>query len=46
MTFVVTGTIENYKRDDIKKLIEKNAGKVTGSVSKNTDYVLCGDKKK
>lgn len=44
MTFVVTGTIENYKRDDIKNLIEKNAGKVTGSVSKNTDYVLCGDK--
>ncbi len=44
MTFVITGTIENYKRDDIKNLIEKNAGKVTGSVSKNTDYVLCGDK--
>ena len=44
MTFVITGTIENYKRDDIKNLIEKNAGKVTGSVSRNTDYVLCGDK--
>ncbi len=44
MTFVITGTIENYKRDDIKDLIEKNTGKVTGSVSKNTDYVLCGDK--
>lgn len=43
-TFVITGTIENYKRDDIKNLIEKNAGKVTGSVSRNTDYVLCGDK--
>lgn len=44
MTFVITGTIDNYKRDDIKKLIEENSGKVTGSVSKNTDYVLCGEK--
>lgn len=41
-TFVITGTIENYKRDDIKDLIEKNGGKVSGSVSKNTDIVLCG----
>ena len=41
-TFVITGTIENYKRDDIKELIEKNGGKVSGSVSKNTDIVLCG----
>lgn len=44
MTFVITGTIDNYKRDDIKNLIEENSGKVTGSVSKNTDYVLCGEK--
>lgn len=41
-TFVITGTMENYKRDEIKELIEKNGGKVTGSVSKNTDVVLCG----
>lgn len=41
-TFVITGTVENYKRDDIKDLIEKNGGKVSGSVSKNTDIVLCG----
>ena len=40
--FVITGTMENYKRDEIKELIEKNGGKVTGSVSKNTDVVLCG----
>ena len=36
--------MENYKRDDIKELIEKNGGKVTGSVSKNTDALLCGEK--
>ena len=44
LTFVITGSIENYKRDDIKDLIEKNGGKVTGSVSKNTNIVLAGDK--
>lgn len=44
LTFVITGTIEDYKRNYIKKLIEKNAGKVTGSVSNNTDYVLAGEK--
>lgn len=44
LTFVITGTINCYKRDDIKKLIEVNAGKVSGSVSKNTDVVLAGDK--
>ena len=44
LTFVITGTIDGYKRDDIKKLIEVNAGKVSGSVSKNTDVVLAGDK--
>lgn len=43
-TFVITGTVENYKRDDIKKLIEDNGGKVTGSVSKNTDVLICGKK--
>lgn len=44
LTFVITGTIDGYKRDNIKKLIEVNAGKVSGSVSKNTDVVIAGDK--
>lgn len=44
LTFVITGTIEDYKRENIKELIEKNGGKVTGSVSKNTDILLCGQK--
>jgi len=43
-TFVITGTIENYKRDDIKVLIENNGGTVTTSVSKNTDILICGQK--
>ena len=44
ITYVITGTIEGYKRDDIKELIENNGGKVTGSVSKNTDILICGHK--
>ncbi|WP_099320661.1 NAD-dependent DNA ligase LigA [Anaerococcus sp. Marseille-P3625] len=42
LTFVITGTVENYNRDQIKELIEDNGGKVTGSVSKNTDVLICG----
>ena len=43
LTYVITGTIDNYKRDEVKDLIEKNGGKVTGSVSKNTDALICGE---
>jgi DNA ligase (NAD+) len=42
LTFVLTGTLEHYKRDEALKIIELRGGKVVGSVSKNTDYVLCG----
>lgn len=41
---VITGSIENYKRDYLKEIIENNGGKVSSSVSRNTDLVLCGDK--
>ncbi|MEN6386940.1 MAG: NAD-dependent DNA ligase LigA [Phycisphaerales bacterium] len=41
-TFVVTGTLENFKRDEIEQMIKDNGGKVTSSVSKKTDYVLAG----
>lgn len=41
--FVVTGTLPSLKRDEVKELIEKNGGSVTGSVSKKTDYVLAGE---
>lgn len=41
-TFVITGTL-SQDRDFFKTLIEKNGGKVSGSVSKNTDYLLAGE---
>jgi DNA ligase (NAD+) len=41
-TFVVTGTLESYSRDAIERLIKALGGKATGSVSKNTDYVIAG----
>jgi len=34
--------MENFKREDIKKIIENNGGKVSSSVSKNTDFVVAG----
>jgi DNA ligase (NAD+) len=41
-TFVLTGTLPNLTRDDAKERIEAAGGKVTGSVSKKTDYVVAG----
>lgn len=43
-TFVITGTLENYTRNEAKEIIEKMGGRVSSSVSKKTDYVLAGDK--
>jgi DNA ligase (NAD+) len=42
LTFVLTGTLPSLKRDEVKSLILKCGGKVTGSVSKKTDYVVAG----
>lgn len=42
-TFVITGTLPNYSRDEAKELIEKEGGHVSSSVSKNTDYLLAGE---
>ena len=41
-TFVLTGTLENYKRNDLKNIIESKGGNVSGSVSKKTDVVIAG----
>ncbi len=43
-TFVLTGTLPNMTRDEAKKKIQAQGGKVTGSVSKKTSYVVYGDK--
>jgi DNA ligase (NAD+) len=42
-TFVLTGTMPRYSRDQAKKLIEDAGGRVSGSVSKKTDYVVAGE---
>jgi DNA ligase (NAD+) len=41
-TFVITGTLARHTRDEAKKLLEDAGGKVAGSVSKKTDYVVAG----
>ena len=44
-TFVITGSVEHFKnRKEVKELIESLGGKVTGSVSRNTDYLINNDK--
>lgn len=42
-TFVLTGVLPTLKRDEAKTLIQKAGGKVTGSISKKTDYVIVGE---
>ncbi|EMR8362839.1 NAD-dependent DNA ligase LigA [Neisseria gonorrhoeae] len=42
-TFVLTGTLPTFKRDQAQALIEAAGGKVSGSVSKKTDYVVAGE---
>ena len=43
MTFVVSGTFENFSRDEIKKEIEAHGGKNAGSISSKTTFVLAGE---
>lgn len=43
LTFVITGTLPTLSRDEAKALIEQYGGKVTGSVSGKTDYLLAGE---
>jgi DNA ligase (NAD+) len=43
-TFVITGTLSTMTRDEAKSLIQKEGGKVTGSVSSKTDFLVAGEK--
>ena len=43
-TLVVTGTLERYSRDEIEELITRHGGRAASSVSKNTDYLVAGEK--
>ncbi|MFT5206308.1 MAG: DNA ligase (NAD+) [Candidatus Omnitrophota bacterium] len=40
--FVVTGTLQEYSRDDMHSMIEKNGGKISSQVSKKTNYLIAG----
>jgi DNA ligase (NAD+) len=43
-TFVLTGTLNSFKREEVSEKIMQLGGKVTGSVSKSTNYVIAGEK--
>ena len=42
-TVVITGTFQKYTRDELTAKLQSMGAKVTGSVSKKTDFVLCGE---
>lgn len=44
LSFVVTGTLETFSREEIEELIREKGGKASGSVSKNTNYLVAGEK--
>lgn len=43
LTFVITGVLDSLERDEAKLLIERYGGKVTGSVSSRTAYLIVGE---
>ncbi len=43
LSIIISGTFEQYSRDELKKMIEQNGGKNVSSISKNTSYMLAGN---
>lgn len=43
LSFVVSGVFEHFERNDLKKSIEDNGGKVSSAISKNTNFIVAGD---
>jgi len=43
LVFVVSGVFHEFSRNELKKSIEDNGGKITGSISKKTNYIIAGD---
>jgi DNA ligase (NAD+) len=43
LNIIISGTFEQYSRDDLKKMIEQNGGKNVSSISKNTNFLLAGN---
>lgn len=43
LTFVISGTFSGYSREELKKTIENNSGRVVGSISSKVDYLVCGE---
>lgn len=43
LSIIISGTFEQFSRDELKKMIEQNGGKNVSSISKNTDYLLAGN---
>ena len=42
MTFVVTGTLTDFTREEVKNFIQERGGKVSDSISRNTTYLIAG----
>lgn len=43
LAFVISGTFTNFSREELKKIIEENSGKILSSVSSKTNYLVCGE---
>ena len=41
--FTITGTIENYKRSELKKILEEKGARVSSSINSKTNYLICGE---